>query len=168
MGYPLPPPPAKSLRSHSKGVNHRCNPQRSHFKDFTSIDLIINELCFESPAPGWPLPLRPAQFPASIPYFNYRERREMIGQSSGMRSRRSLKDLGLGLAAVGLTLDHGARVRAYTGVMIPPTGERPGSFLGCFRLMASAIISTYLRPAPVLKMTTRSDGLRKPVESRWS
>jgi hypothetical protein len=58
----------------------------------------------------------------------------------------------------------------YCGVMIPPTGVRWGYFFapGRVRCMASAMASVYLRPEPVLKRTTRSLGVRKPVESRWS
>src|SRR5271156_2155566 len=70
----------------------------------------------------------------------------------------------------GLGLDTEVDAASHTGVMIPPTGVRAGYFFsaGLFSPIASAIMSTYLRPAPVLKMTTRSDGLRKPVESRGS
>src|SRR5208337_3217573 len=52
-----------------------------------------------------------------------------------------------------------------TGVIIPPTGLRSGSSFsaGRFSPIASAIISTYFRPAPVLKTTTRSAGERNPV-----
>ncbi len=58
--------------------------------------------------------------------------------------------------------------------MIPPTGMLVGkAAICCFwsgrrRCMASAIMSVYLRPEPVLKRTTLSVGLRSPEAMRSS
>ncbi len=48
---------------------------------------------------------------------------------------------------------------------MPPTGMLLGRAFfswGRLRCMASAVMSVYLRPAPVLKRTTLSVGLRSP------
>jgi len=66
---------------------------------------------------------------------------------------------------LGYSHSHTRAPQTHCGVMIPPTGTRSGRFVGAGRAtpMASAIMSVYFRPAPVLKMTTRSLGFRKPV-----
>jgi hypothetical protein len=64
------------------------------------------------------------------------------------------------------------RVLFYCGVMMPPTGMLTGSgtssTTGRLRCMASAVMSVYLRPAPVLKRTTLSVVLRSPEAMRAS
>ncbi len=61
-----------------------------------------------------------------------------------------------------------APAHAYTGVMMPPTGSEVGSHPGRLSPMASATVSTYFSPAPVLNSTTRSPVLISPLASSLS
>ncbi len=62
----------------------------------------------------------------------------------------------------------GADCSCYTGVIIPPTGIEVGSDPGRRRCIASAMVSVYFNPAPVLNKITRSLGLISPLATRLS